>query len=449
MARHPRSNRAGPRNGTESKEPVLPSSAILERLTRLHPRVIDLTLGRVERLLARLGHPERALPPVVNVAGTNGKGSVIAFLRAILEAAGQRVHVATSPHLVRFNERIRLAGAVIDDATLSALLEECEVANDGATITFFEITMAAAFLGFARTTADWVLLEVGLGGRLDATNVVARPALTAITPVSLDHQHYLGDTLSAIGFEKAGILKPGVTCVLARQASEADRVIRARAAEVGAEIIAEGVDWSAGKTAGGLRFQFDGKTFDLPDPALVGAHQVQNAGHALACARLLPGPPLPDAALAQGLVDVDWPGRLQRLTRGPIAESLPPGWELWLDGGHNPAAGRALADQARLWSDRPLDLVLGMLNNRDPREFMAPLAPMARSVQAVPIPGSPNAHPPEAIAASLAGLGSIVGTAISVGAAVQSLVQEGSSPGRILVCGSLYLIGSVLALGNE
>lgn len=289
------------------------SDAVLERLTRLHPKVIDLSLGRIERLLARLGHPELRLPPVVHVAGTNGKGSVIALLRAMLEADGRRTHVYTSPHLVRFHERIRLAGAPIPEADLLALLQACEAANGEAPITFFEITTAAAFLAFAETPADVLLLEVGLGGRLDATNVIAEPALTAITPVSMDHMQYLGPTLAQIAFEKAGILKPGVTAVIGRQARAAAEVIDKRAAEVAAPLLRQGRQWEVVPQGEGFHLRDGDETLELPRPALVGAHQFDNAGQAAVLARRLG---LPQAAIAEGLRRVYWPARLQHLTHG-------------------------------------------------------------------------------------------------------------------------------------
>lgn len=429
--------------------PNTTSDAILDRLLALHPKLVDLSLGRMARLLAALGHPERALPPVVHVTGTNGKGSLLAMLGAMLEAAGYRVHVYTSPHLVRFHERIRLAGELIEEAALSGLLAECERANGAESITFFEITTAAAFLAFSRTPADILLLENGLGGRLDATNVVDRPALTAITPVSLDHQQFLGETIDAIAFEKAGIMKPGVPCVLAPQADAAAAVIEERARVVGAPVLLAGRDWGAAGHASGLRYEDQSGVLDLPPPALAGAHQITNAGMAVACARNLSGFELSADHIAQGLRDASWPGRLQHLTRGPLVEVLPAGWELWFDGGHNPAAGEHLARHAaEAWSDRPLDLIVGMLNSKNWTGFLEPLAPHARRMVAVPVSGSDASLSPETLAETAAGLGLDGVTATDPGAAIADLANATSvdtTPVRVLICGSLYLGTEVLA----
>src|SRR5947208_3003629 len=312
---------------------------LLAELKALHPRRMDLSLGRIERLLAALGNPQDRLPPVIHIAGTNGKGSTVATLRACLEAAVYRVHVYTSPHLVRFHERIRLAGQLIKEDSLLALLEECERANAGAPITFFEITTAAAFLAFARVPADIVLLETGLGGRLDTTNVVRRPAVTAITPVSLDHQAFLGDTVAAIAAEKAGILKPGVPSVIGPQPDDAASVIAARAAAIGAPLYRWRQEWRCdADSPAGMRYEGGRWRLDLPPPALAGPHQIANAGTAIACLEQLSDFSLPAAAPADGVRHIDWPARLQQLQRGPLFEMLRPGWELWLDGGHNPAA---------------------------------------------------------------------------------------------------------------
>ncbi|HTT79646.1 MAG TPA: folylpolyglutamate synthase/dihydrofolate synthase family protein, partial [Stellaceae bacterium] len=359
------------------------SDRVLARLMQLHPKRIDLSLGRIERLLGALGNPQDRLPPVVHVAGTNGKGSTVATLRACLEAGGYHVHVYISPHLVRFHERIRLAGELIDEDALLAVLEECERANAGRPITFFEITTAAALLAFSRAAADVTLLEVGMGGRLDTTNVVRRPAVTAITPISLDHQAYLGDTIAAIAGEKAGILKPGVPAVIGPQEADAAAVIAARAAALGAPLSRWRQEWHCDPVGGGMRYAGAQWRLDLPLPSLAGAHQIANAGTAIACLEQLPDCPLPPAALARGLRHIDWPARLQRLKRGPLVALLPPGWELWLDGGHNPAAGAVLAEAAAGWRDRPLSLIVGMLNTKDAAGFLAPLAPYARALCAV------------------------------------------------------------------
>ncbi|WP_114861403.1 bifunctional folylpolyglutamate synthase/dihydrofolate synthase [Azospirillum brasilense] len=423
---------------------------VLDRLKGLHPKVIDLSLDRVHRLLAALGHPERRLPPVVHVAGTNGKGSTLAFLRAMLEAAGLRVHVYTSPHLVRFHERIRLAGTLIDDDRLAALLEECEAANGGGPITFFEVTTVAALLAFAREPADVVLLETGLGGRLDATNVVDRPAVTAITRISYDHRQFLGDTLEAIAGEKAGIFKPGVPAVIFPQpAEEAARTLAIRAEAVGAPV----AGWSVTPTEGGFRFESDRRRIELPLPGLAGAHQIVNAGVALACLDHLPAvvaEAVDDAAVRRGLAAVEWPARLQRLTRGPLVDGLPAGWDLWLDGGHNDSAGEVLAIQAARWAEeepqRPLLLVYGMLASKEPREFLGPLAPFVAAARTVAIPGEEASLTAEDTAAATRACGiADSAAAADVGSALADLTGRIEGPARVLICGSLYLAGTVLA----
>ncbi|MBW7852347.1 MAG: bifunctional folylpolyglutamate synthase/dihydrofolate synthase [Rhodospirillales bacterium] len=420
--------------------------AILARLLGLHPKVIDLSLDRVRRLLAALGNPEEGLPPVIHIAGTNGKGSVVAFLRAILEAAGLRAHAYTSPHLVRFNERIRIAGEIISDERLLAVLEECERANAGQPITFFEITTAAAFLAFARTTADVVILETGLGGSLDATNVVRKPALTALTPISLDHQQYLGGHIEAIAGEKAGIMKRGVACVVADQERKANKIIEARSLEYGVPLWKEGADFFVRSSGDGFVYQSKGVTWTLPTPALLGQHQLRNAGLALACIERLDGFAVPPSALALGMRTVQWPARLQRLQRGPLAAALPAGWELWLDGGHNPAAGKALAAQGRAWREAPLYAVFGMLNSKDPQGFLKPLAPRLAALRAVTIPGEANSLTAADAAAAARAQGVYdCAPADDVAAAVADLVSGRYPPGRILICGSLYLAGTVLA----
>ena len=420
------------------------SDRVLERLSRLHPKLIDLSLGRITRLLAALGNPHEKLPPVIHVAGTNGKGSTLATLRACLEAGGYRVHAYISPHLVRFHERIRLAGRLIEEEALIALLEECEAVNSGTPITYFEITTAAALLAFARIPADIVLLETGLGGRLDATNVISSPAVTAITPISLDHQAFLGDTLAAIAGEKAGILKPGVPAVLGPQPEDAEAVIEARADELGAPLSRWRREWRCVAAGAGMRFSGERWRLDLPLPSLAGAHQIINAGTAIACLERLEDFPLSSAVIATGLRQIEWPARLQRLTRGVLVEMMPPGWELWLDGGHNPGAGVVLADAVAGWCDRPLYLVVGMLNTKDTAGFLHPLAPYAAALAAVTIPGEENPHHAEAIAAAARSLGIQGSTAPSVEAALREFCAHGSG-GRVLICGSLHLAGTVLA----
>jgi len=420
------------------------SDRVLERLSRLHPKLIDLSLGRIERLLGAIDNPHEKLPPVVHVAGTNGKGSAVATLRACLEAGGYRVHAYISPHLVRFHERIRLAGRLIEEDALIALLEECERANGGTPITYFEITTAAAFLAFARTRADVVLLETGLGGRLDATNVIRRPAVTAITPISLDHQAFLGDTIAQIAGEKAGILKPGVPAVIGPQPAEAEPVIEARAVALGAPLSRWQHEWRCEAVDAGMRFVGEHWRLDLPRPSLAGAHQIANAGAAIACLEQLRNLPVSTAAVAAGLRQIEWPARMQRLTHGPLVEMMPAGWELWLDGGHNPGAGVVLADFAAGWHNRPLYLVVGMLNTKDSAGFLAPLAPHAKALTAVTIPGEQNPLPAEAIAAAARSVGIDAATAPSVAAALNDIVLN-PVPGRILICGSLHFAGTVLA----
>jgi dihydrofolate synthase/folylpolyglutamate synthase len=412
--------------------------AVIERLHGLYPRLIDLSLERLERLLAQLGNPERQLPPVLHVAGTNGKGSTCAFLRAIGEAAGMRVHVATSPHLVRFNERIRLAGTLVTDAALLEVLDEIERVNAGQPVTVFEVLQAATFLLFARVPAELVVLEVGLGGRFDATNVVDRPAACAITSISMDHREMLGDTLGKIAFEKAGIIKPGVPVATGQQKAEALEVIAARAAELGAPLLARGAAWEVAATAEGFTFRDGGGVLQLPKPALLGAHQLDNAGIAVAAARAS-GLGFSDDATARGIASAEWPARMQRLT-GRLASLVPAGWELWLDGGHNPGGGEAIAEHLRgAWADRPAHLVVGMKKAKDTREFLAPLLPLAASIAAVSEPGQYSALPVEAIVEASGGRARPGPT---VEAALLALPP--GPPSRVLICGSLYLAGEVL-----
>ncbi len=378
------------------------------------------------------------------MAGTNGKGSVIAFLRAILEAAGYRVHVFTSPHLVRFHERVHVAGQEIGEADLLDVLEECETVNAGRPITFFEITTAAAFLAFARTPADITLLETGLGGRLDATNTVRKPLLTVITPVSMDHQHFLGNTLEEIAGEKAGIMKPGVPCLMAAQSRKAARVLTAHAREVGAPLRSEGADWYVLSRRDGLTYAAGERKRDLPLPVLSGKHQHRNAGLAVACAESLDGFPVPDPAFARGLETARWPARLQHLADGPLAALMPEGWELWLDGGHNPGAGKVLAEHSRKWRDKPLYLVVGMMSGKDAIGFLKPMEAMIAGFRGVTIPGEQNALPAEKAVLAAEMLGLAAAPAASVEQAIRDVVEKERGPGRILVCGSLYLAGHVL-----
>ena len=411
---------------------------VVARLHGLHPRMIDLSLGRLSALLDKLDHPERRLPPVVHVAGTNGKGSTCAFLRAIGEAAGRRVHVYTSPHLVRFNERIRLAGRIVEDEVLEAALVEVERANAGAEITVFEVLTAAAFLLFSRIPAELCVLEVGLGGRYDATNVIPPPAAAAIASISIDHRDFLGDTLTQIAGEKAGILKPGIVAATGAQAEEARVVLRAEAERVGARLLERGRDWEMSPRDGGVVFSDAAGRLELPAPALPGAHQLDNAGIALAALRAS-ALGVPEAAYGAGLAGTSWPARLQRLG-GRLAASLPEGWELWLDGGHNPGAGEALARQIADWGDRKLHLVVGMKQGKDSAAFLHPLLPRAATVWAVSEPGQHLAMP---VAAVIAASGGVARPGPDVAGALAALPKAGG-PARVLICGSLYLAGEVL-----
>ena len=415
------------------------SDVILARMMTLHPKIIDLTLDRMWRILEALGHPERALPPVIHVAGTNGKGSTLAMIRAGVEAAGQTAHVYTSPHLVRFHERVRLAGRLIDEARLAAILDECMAANGETPITYFEITTAAALLAFAREPADWTLLEVGLGGRLDATNVVDRPALTVITPVDLDHQQYLGDTLPEIAGEKAGILKRGVACVVGPQHEAALEVIEERTARLGAPLLAHGQHWQVAEDRGRLVYQDQTGLLDLPLPVLPGGHQLANAGVALAVLRHLG---FGEAECEAAVTRVEWPARMQRLRGGALTERAP-GAELWLDGGHNPAAGAALAATLGRMAPRPTWLVAGMLRTKDAEGYFRPLASHVRGVMAVSVPDTEATFAAEETAAAARAAGLRAEAAGDVGHALSRIAAL--EPGaRILICGSLYLAGAVL-----
>lgn len=409
------------------------SEALIERLHLLHPKLIDLSLGRLEALLAKLGHPERALPPVIHVAGTNGKGSTCATIRAIAEAAGQRIHVYSSPHLVRFHERIRLAGRLVEEEALAEALEEVEAVNAGAPITVFEVTTAVAFLLFSRTPADLLVLEVGLGGRFDATNVVARPAATAITSISMDHMDFLGDTIAAIAFEKAGIMKPGVPCATGAQRPGVLPVFRARAAELGAPLLPRGEAWEVDEAG----FRDAHGRVPLPRFGLPGPHQRDNAGIAIAALRAWNPPWLGDAAITAGVAAATWPARLQRL-HGRLAP--PPPWELWLDGGHNEGAGAALAEAAAGWRDAPLHLVVGMKQGKGAEGFLGPLLPLASTVTAIREPGQHLAMEVDAIIAASGGTAR-PGPDL---AGALAWLRAGQEPGRVLVCGSLYLAGEVL-----
>ncbi len=415
------------------------SDIILARMMTLHPKIIDLTLDRLLRLLPLLGNPQDRLPPIIHIAGTNGKGSTQAMIRAGMEAAGLVVHAYTSPHLARFHERIRVAGTLITEADLTAALDECERAIAGTNITFFEVTTAAAFLAFARTPADYTLLEVGLGGRYDATNVFKRPALTIITPVSIDHQQYLGDTLAEIASAKAGIIKRGVPCVVGPQEDAAMDVIEAEAAKLDAPLIAYGQHWHVTTERGRLIFQDERGLLDLPMPNLRGPHQIMNAGAALTALRFLN---IPEISYEAAVARAEWPARMQRLSTGKLADLARPA-ELWLDGGHNPAAGIVLAETLRQQPARATHLICGMLNTKDIDGFLRPLASVAQSLTAVSIPDEKNTLPAAETAAHARAVGLTATTAASLYDAITAITARDPSA-RILICGSLYLAGHVL-----
>ena len=415
------------------------SDVILDRMMSLHPKIIDLTLDRVWRLLEALGNPQDHLPPVIHVAGTNGKGSTQAMIRAGLNGVGLRVHAYTSPHLVRFHERIRLADSLISEAALTEVLDECYKANNGEPITYFEITTCAALLAFSRVPADMVLLEVGLGGRLDATNVIAHPALTVITPVSLDHQQYLGDTVEAIAGEKAGIIKRGVPVVVGPQEPGGLAVIEDKAAKLGAPVLAYGQHWHAWEERGRLVYQDETGLLDLPLPVLPGAYQIRHAGAALASLRQLGfGEDAAEAAVTR----VEWPARMQRLRTGPLT-GIAPEAELWLDGGHNPDAGNALSAHLATLPRRPTHLICGMLNTKDVAGYLRPMAKVADGLIAVSIPDQAATLPADVTADTARRAGLPAQTADTVENALRSIVEK-TPAARVLICGSLYLAGQVL-----
>jgi dihydrofolate synthase/folylpolyglutamate synthase len=426
--------------------------SIIARLMALHPKRIDLSLDRVQRLLGALGNPERSLPPVIHVAGTNGKGSTIAFLRAILEAAGKRVHTYTSPHLVRFNERFRIGahgeGHLVSDDELAAILKECELANEEAPITVFEIPTAAGLSIFARHPADVLLLEVGLGGRLDATNVIDKPLASIITRISIDHTDFLGDSLEKIAGEKAGILKRAIPAVIASQHREVLAVIERQAGKLVAPLKIAGEDWTATEERGRLVYQDEAGLLDLPAPRLYGRHQFENAGLAIATLRTLKQFVIPVAAFEAGMTKAEWPARLQRLGQGRLVDLVPAGSELWLDGGHNPDGGRAIAAALADLEERvsrPLILVVGMLASKDCEGFLRNFAGLARRLIAVPVPGAEKGMTSEAVAD--------IARTIGISATSRDNLVEAfdaarkldlDPPPRILITGSLYLAGEVL-----
>ncbi|CAH1660725.1 Dihydrofolate synthase [Hyphomicrobiales bacterium] len=430
------------------------SDTLLARFMALHPKLIDLSLGRILTLLERLGDPQKRLPPVIHVAGTNGKGSTIAFMRAILEAAGLSVHVYISPHLVRFHERIRLGapggGRFVDEDKLVDALERCEAINAGDPITFFEMTTAAGLLLFAEHPADVLLLEVGLGGRFDATNVIAHPACTVVTPVSLDHSEYLGDTVTKIAGEKAGIFKRGAPAVIAPQEPEPTAVLEAAAERTGAAKILIGAqDFNVHEAGGRLVYEDQDGLLDLPLPRLAGRHQHINAGTAIAALRAAGYGGLPARAFEAGMRNADWPARLQRLARGRLAEIVPDGAELWLDGGHNPDGGRVLAQAMADLADRnpaPLVMIAGLLSTKDAGATLGHFKGLAQALYAVPIQNSLAARPAEEVAEAARGAGLAAEVSGSVEQALRTIAARGwPAPPRILICGSLYLAGEVLS----
>lgn len=414
------------------------SDVILERMMALHPKIIDLTLDRMWRLLDALGNPERRLPPVIHIAGTNGKGSTQAMIRAGLEGMGKTVHAYTSPHLARFHERIRLAGTLITEDALTQALDRCYIANNGENITYFEITTCAAILAFSETPADYTLLEVGLGGRLDATNVID-PVLSIITPVDLDHQQFLGDTLPQIAGEKAGIIKRGVPCIVGPQHDDGLDVIEAKAARLGAPLLAYGQHFHVSEERGRLIYQDESGLLDLPLPVLPGPHQVQNAGAVLAALRHLGAD---EAACEAAMTNATWPARMERLTSGALVERAKPA-ELWLDGGHNPAAGKAIAATLKTLPAKPTHLICGMLNTKDVTGFMAPLAKHAESLTALSIPNEVNTLPAETTATAATEAGISARTASDIYAALDAITTT-TPNARILICGSLYFAGHVM-----
>ena len=431
---------------------------ILSRLLDLHPKKIDLSLGRLRRLMSALGHPQRRLPPVIHVAGTNGKGSTIAFMRAIAEAAGLRVHSYTSPHLVRFAERIRLAdesggSAPIADAWLAELLEECEAANAGAPITFFEITTAAAFLAFSRRPADLLLLEVGLGGRLDATNVIEQALVSVITPIAHDHADFLGDTLGQIAAEKAGIIRAGTPVVVGPQEDEAWFAIAERAVELSAPLFAANRDWQALEQHGRMVWEDESVLYDLPLPRLAGRHQIDNAGLAIAALRQLRDERITEKAIAEGLKRARWPARMQPVRAGHLREWINPDDELWIDGGHNPHAARALANtlaDLEEVSPMPLVMIVGMMGNKDAEEWLKHFTGLAAQVVCIRIPDQEKSMDSAALAALACKVGLTACTAPTLEEALRKAANvRPDTPVRIVIAGSLYLAGHALGSNGE
>jgi len=415
------------------------SDIILERLMSLHPKIIDLTLDRMMRLLNLLDNPEKIIPPVIHIAGTNGKGSTQAMIRAGLEASGDICHAYTSPHLARFHERIFLAGSIIEEIDLANYLSECEKVNGNTPITYFEITTCAALLAFSEKNADYTLLEVGLGGRLDATNVIDQPKITVITPISIDHQQYLGDTLAEIASEKAGILKRNCFAIIGPQEEEALAVIEARAYEVGATCKIYGQHWHVWEENGRLVFQDENGLLDLPLPKLIGAHQIQNAGIALATLRYLGKE---NVSFEGAMLNADWPARMQRLKKGPLT-SIATDAEIWLDGGHNKAAGYALSEALSRLQSRRLFLIVGMLNTKDVAGYMQPLLSQSKRLYGVSIPGEAATMTAKETVDVAIDVGFEASVSENVESAIKEIIKQDQNA-RILICGSLYFAGNIL-----
>ncbi|CAD7024316.1 bifunctional folylpolyglutamate synthase/dihydrofolate synthase [Pseudorhizobium halotolerans] len=428
----------------------------IEKLMTLHPKGFDLSLDRIRRLLEVLENPHRKLPPVIHIAGTNGKGSATAFCSALLEAAGLAVHVHTSPHLVNWHERYRIGvkggrSQIVEDEMFAEALQRVAAANAGQTITVFEILTAVTFLLFSEQPADAVILEVGLGGRFDATNLVERPAVSVIMPISLDHQPYLGDRVELIAAEKAGIMKRGCPVVIGKQEySPALDVLVESAERLSCPMAVYGQDFSAHEEFGRLIYQDEFGLADLPLPRLPGRHQIANAAAAIRAVKAA-GFVLTDAMIEKAMATVEWPGRLQRLTEGRLLELAPKDAEIWVDGGHNPGAGEVIAEAMAGLEERrarPLYLVTGMINTKDPVGYFRAFADIAEHVFTVPIRGSDAGLDPVALAESAFDAGLVAEPAGSVAEALAEIVRRQlpeAVPPRILIGGSLYLVGNVLA----
>lgn len=411
-------------------------------------RDIELGLGRMEALLEQLGNPHLALPPVIHVAGTNGKGSTIAFMRAILEQAGYKVHVYTSPHLLEFNERIVVAGQPISDGHLHQVMEQCRIVAGDIPVTFFEGTTIGAFLAFSQTEADIVLLETGLGGRLDATNVISAPVATVITPISLDHMEYLGPTIGLIAREKAGIIKQHTPCVISAQTQDAFAVLDEIAEMKQAPLHAFEYDWGIERSDSGFIFNSENCTIALPPPALSGDHQMLNAATAIATLKILDGFTIPDEACAQGVLKATWPARLQHITQGALYSLLPEGVELWVDGAHNEGAAFTLANTLASWQTKPLHIICGMTRGRDSGKFLSYFKLIATDVTGIAVQTEPSSLSGEAIAQSAQQVGIPSFHSDTVQIAIEEIINRlDGQNARILCCGSLYLASDVLREG--